>query len=388
MASERQTLQMLSNQIRLGMSRATVREFDDDHDMQEIKYADVYHSETPSNFERWQMVGLTATPLKQDEGDGQQQADKKSGDQEGDWNHDQPKEPAAEAVMMYPGGSRSHPIAMVDDRRVRPYKVPEGATALYAASGTGQMLYHNDDGSHLVVTNNPKYGKNQQQKDRYASVRHVQKQPQQRKFQQQGSSGSNGGGGGASASTHDSSSSSGGGGSGDYKHEGEKVLTEHRCTKNSVETRDGDSPVGVYTTDDKKWNWSADTHHLNPPPSSATTRDASGMLVQIMGNKFTAGLGHFMKQVTAAPPSSPVHLTTKGYVDSIFAALGITIPSLPQLPMPPLPPGITLPPGFTPPPSSSSSIPGGPGMNIPKMFADILSRLDAIDARLKILENR
>src|SRR5580765_5494449 len=132
MANERQTLQVVANQVRMSSSRATIREFDDDHDMQQVKHADVYHSETPSDFERWQMVGLTSTPLKQDE-DEKQKENKKTDDDEGDWNHDQPKGPAAEAVMLYLGGSRSHPVAMVDDRRVRPYKVPEGATALYAA---------------------------------------------------------------------------------------------------------------------------------------------------------------------------------------------------------------------------------------------------------------
>ena len=67
-----------------------------------------------------------------------------------------------------------------------------------------------------------KYGKNQQQKERFASMRHVQKQPQQRKFQQQGSGSNGGGGDGATATPHDGSS--GGGGGGDYKHEGDTVI--------------------------------------------------------------------------------------------------------------------------------------------------------------------
>jgi phage gp45-like len=286
MANERQTLQMLSNQIRMSMSRATVREFDDDHDMQQIKYADVYHSETPSDFERWQMVGLTSTPLKQDEADKQQKQNKKSDQQEGDWNHDQPKEPAAEAIMMYLGGSRSHPVAMVDDRRVRPYKIPEGGTALYAASGTGQMFYHNDDGSHIVVTNNPKYGKNQQQKERYASMRHVTKQPQQRKFQSGG--GGNGGGGGAQVTPHDGSG--GGGGGGDYKHEGDTVLTEMRATKDSVETRDGDQIVGVYSKNGQKWDFKGKEHQISSTDKHTVTAQLVNMTSQTINLAGSTGV--------------------------------------------------------------------------------------------------
>src|SRR6266704_122643 len=105
------------------ISRASVREFDDKHLMQQIKQADVHHSETPSNFERWQMVGLTSMPLKQEEEQqqqSQQQSTQQSGgtgkDGMGDWNHNQPKGKSAEAVMLYLG-SRSHPVGIVDDRR-------------------------------------------------------------------------------------------------------------------------------------------------------------------------------------------------------------------------------------------------------------------------------
>src|SRR6516165_10862187 len=105
MANERQTLSHLANQVRMSMSRATVREFDDEHLLQEVKYADVYHSETPSNFERWQMVGLTATPLKQDQDQQQQTSKEKQTNStqtdDGDWNHNQPKGKASEAVMLY-----------------------------------------------------------------------------------------------------------------------------------------------------------------------------------------------------------------------------------------------------------------------------------------------
>lgn len=258
--NERQTLSVLANQVRMSMSRATVREFDDEHLMQQIKHADVLHSETPSDFERWQMAGMTSTPLKQDEEEKQNSSkqDKGGESKDGDWNHDQPKGPAAEAIMLYLGGSRSHPIALVDDRRVRPYKVPEGASAFYSVSGSGQMLYHNDDGSHLVVTDNPKYGKDQKEKERYASIRHVKKKPQERKIGQDGGAGGPSGTGGASSRAAVgtlAAESEGDGSKQPYKHEGEEVLTEIRATKNKIEVRDGDTVVGVYDKEAKSWTF-------------------------------------------------------------------------------------------------------------------------------------
>jgi hypothetical protein len=85
-----------------------------------------------------------------------------------------------------------------------------------------------------------------------------------------------------------------------------------------------------------------------------------------------------MKQVTAAPPASPMHLATKGYVDAIFAALQIQIPALPALPMPPLPPGVTLPPGFTLPTSAEASA----------VEPQPQPLLGPIEARLLVLERR
>ena len=202
----------------MNLSRATVREFDDEHLLQEVKAADVFHSETPTNFERFQMVGLTSMPLKQEE-DKQQQ--KQTQGQDDGFNHKQPKGKAAEAVMLYPGG-RSHPIAIVDDRRVRPYAMKPGETALYAASGTGQMLFHNDDGSHLVATNNPpEQSQDNKDKERYASLRHVKKKKQSREIKE-----------GQKIE--------------DPKHQGETINLEVRATSSRIEFRAGDTVVGYY----------------------------------------------------------------------------------------------------------------------------------------------
>src|SRR5262252_884663 len=117
----RATVSNVHNMAQMGTARATVREFDDDHLMSQCKYADVMHSETPSDFERWQMCGLTSVPLKQDESQQkqQQEASAETKTEQGDWNHNQPSGDACEALMIYIGGSRSHPVALCDDRRVR-----------------------------------------------------------------------------------------------------------------------------------------------------------------------------------------------------------------------------------------------------------------------------
>lgn len=209
----------------MNTSRATVREFDDNHLLQEVKAADVFHSETATNFERFQMVGLTSMPLKQEEDQKQQ---KQQQTQDDGFNHNQPKGKSAEAVMLYPGG-RSHPIAIVDDRRVRPYALKEGETALYAASGTGQMVFHNDDGSHLVATNNPpEQSKENKDKERYASLRHVKKKKQPREIKE-----------GQKIE--------------DPKHQGETINLELRCTSTRIEFRAGDTVVGYYDKAGKKW---------------------------------------------------------------------------------------------------------------------------------------
>jgi len=334
MANERTTLSMQANHHRLGSSRATVREFDDNHLMQQVKYADVLHSETPSDFERWQPVGLTSTPLKQDQDQSDNQQSKQGqGEQQGgasddgDWNHNQPQGAASEALMLYLNGQRSHPIGMCDDRRVRPYQVPEGATALYAATGTGQLFYHNDDGSHIVVTNNPKYDNSggggggggggaggmmvkkrdlsisaratgssggQQQKERYASMRHVNKKPQDRNPGGNGQGGSNG-----------SSSSQ------QYQHEGESINTEVRCTSSRIEFRIGENVVGYYDTNGSKWSFTGEMH-LGDDNASDPVYGVNGAVGQT--TKMT-GPGAVL--VTAPNPGPPTSMDGNPLLDAI-----------------------------------------------------------------------
>ena len=220
-----------------GGSRATVREFDDDHLMQEVKQADVFHSETHSGVERWQAVGMTSFPIKQQEDTSSSQKQKTSSgnaSEDGDWNHNQPKGPAAEAVMMYINGSRSHPVAMVDDRRVRPYGMSEGEGAHYAPDGSEQMVLFKETGTYVVSLDGKSVKDKDSNKTRMASLRHVTKDMQTHKIEKQQA--------GQQSQQQEK-----------YKHEGKTINTEVRCVKDRIEFRAGDNVVGYYEVSSDTW---------------------------------------------------------------------------------------------------------------------------------------
>lgn len=292
----RTTLSHVARQAQMSSGRATVREFDDDHLMQECKKADVLHGETPTEFERWQMCGLTSFPIKQQEEEGGKKQQSKS-EGSADWDHDQPQGPAAEALMVYVGGQRGHPVALVDDRRVRPYEMKEGETALYASDGSEQMVLFKETGTYIMSLDNVSVKDKKKKKTRFVSMRHVEKKMQTHKIdKKKGGAGGSGGGGGASAGGQSARSLSadtrsspgagldtdgaielpgdppsdggGGGGGGNggggadgaggqekekYKHEGEKVNTEIRCTADRIEFRAGDKVFGYFEKSTETW---------------------------------------------------------------------------------------------------------------------------------------
>lgn len=244
----RSTLANAARQARMGTARATVREFDDDHLMQEIKQADVYHSESPTSFERFQPVGMTAFPIKQQEDPEQKKQPKPKEGETGDWNHDQPTGPAAEAVMLYLNGQRSHPIAFVDDRRVRPYEMSEGEGANYAPDGSEQMVLFKGNGTYVISLDGKSVKDPKENATRFASLRHVNKKMQTHKIEKKKDTGDSGG---ASAGTLAA------GGQEQkkekYKHEGESVNTEVRVTGKRIEFYTGDKLVGHYDKGSNTW---------------------------------------------------------------------------------------------------------------------------------------
>jgi phage gp45-like len=253
----RTTLTDTTRKARMGTARATIREFDDDHLMQQVKYADVTHSETPSDFERWQAVGTTAFPIKQQPDPNQKKpAPASNPNVEGDWNHDQPTGPAAEAVMLYLGGSRSHPVAMVDDRRVRPYGMSEGEGAHYAPDGSEQMVLFKNNGTYVTSLDGTSVQDSKTKQTRFASLRHVNKKMQTHKIEKNQSSGSSSGGSaGTQATQKDAAagSSSGGQQQEKYKHEGDSVNTEVRVSVGKIEFYSGTKLVGVYDKGSDTW---------------------------------------------------------------------------------------------------------------------------------------
>ncbi len=275
---ERTNMSWVQQTARSSTSLASVRDFDDKHLLQEITQADVFHSETPSNFERFQMVGLTSVPMKQKEEKKQQSQSSLGGSsEEGDWNHDQPQGESAEAIMLYANGNRSHPIGIVDDRRVRPFNMKAGETSIYAASGTGQMLLHTDDGTFIVAVNNKPYdpsgeegGSNsegEEEKDRYVSLRHVTKDKQSREMKE-------------------------GQEPEDHVHEGkpDQVNTEVRCRAKKIEVLHGETVIAVYSTEDKSWKFSGfnkldietdEEVHITTPKVTVEATDE--MLIECQG---------------------------------------------------------------------------------------------------------
>ena len=218
----------------------TPRKIDDKHLCQEVKELDTYHSHTASSVQYRQPAGHTAVVLDQFEEEGAKPPQQKSSsggggqtgepNQAGEWNHDQPKGKSAEAVVTYIGAQQSHPIVTaMDDRRVRPYAMKPGESAHYATSGTGQMLFHNDDGSYLVSLNEPSEKPKSKEKQRMASLRHVNKKKQKREIKEDEQVP-------------------------DHKHEGESVNTEVRTIKDHIEFyAPGDKLVGVYDKKTKRW---------------------------------------------------------------------------------------------------------------------------------------
>lgn len=261
---------------------------------------------------------------------------------------------SAEAVISFMGGNRSFPVAgNMDDRRYRLKELMAGDVAMF--DHLQHQLHFNTDGIFITGRTDKK-------------MKFQLADPPQNNQQQQGKAGA-----AQTDSSPSSSSSSSGNGSGKNKGQTKRY---DKSTKQYLEmTKDNTNLVH-----DQTINYKTGVHSFQPPSSS--TARSGGPLVQIFGDKFTAGLGHFMKQVTAAPPTSPMHLATKGYVDSIFAALNISIPSLPQLPMPPLPPGVTLPPGLTMPSSGEASVVE------PSMQESLEARLSALERRVAELESR
>lgn len=105
------------------VARATVQLVDDDKAMQSVQLG-VLAGEDVDDGERFQPYGLSSVPLA-----------------------------GAEAVVVFPGGDRGHPLVVaVDDRRHRPTGLEAGEVAVYNNAGAQVLLTKDGD---IVVTPAP-----------------------------------------------------------------------------------------------------------------------------------------------------------------------------------------------------------------------------------------
>jgi hypothetical protein len=261
---------------------------------QECKTGDVGHSETHSDFEIWQPLGITSVPMKQQ----QQEQQGQSGGQDGgggggqggagEFNKNQPKGEACEMVMLYANGQRAHPIGMPQDRRCRPYDMKPGEGGNYDVIDGKQMAPYfrnrgdSNDGVYIVGCD----AEQQQQggggggggasagtqaagssgdssggggQDRAVYIRYAKKQKQSRKPQKQQAGGQGGSGSGSSQS---------GGQQQSYKHEGDSVLTQVKLDKSLIDFSDSGGTVGHYDSGKKDW-----LHHDGSGATHSTRAD-------------------------------------------------------------------------------------------------------------------
>ena len=183
---------------------------------------------------------------------------------------------AAEGYMSYFGGSRgANFCSVMDDRRFRPMHMKEGENAQYddlmqmtlmRRTGLYMLSLDGPDDSQSSSSGGGAQGKDGssggggQNVERMASLRHVNKQKQERPSR--GGTQMNAQGrlvdefgleAGQYASGSDQQSK-------DHKHEGDSVNHEVRVTKGRIEFRSGDSVVGYYDGQSKKWSFTGEMH--------------------------------------------------------------------------------------------------------------------------------
>jgi phage gp45-like len=237
--------------VRITLNKANI-----DTMLQEL-HVDGMNSEGRERVEQFQNFGFSASPLPRDE-------DEKKDGQQQQGGTEKPKGPAAEAILAFIGGQRNHPVCIaLDDRRHRPLGLKPGENAQY--DDQGQMTLLRRGGLFLLSLDTEEKGKDgkTEKKERMVSLRHVEKKKQERgKIGNQGGAAAKQDTGGLAfqrltpeqQAAEDKKKE-------DFKHEGETVNTEVRCTKNRIEFRAGDKVVGYYDVKEDKWFFTSKTIH-------------------------------------------------------------------------------------------------------------------------------
>jgi phage gp45-like len=196
----------------------------------------------------------------------------------------------AEGFMSFMGGNRSFPVcSIMDDRRYRPYGMKPGENAQY--DDLGQMTILRRTGLYLLSLDGPDDSQQEssggaapgqhdgssgggQTVQRFVSIRHVEKQKQQRKNgssgqSQNGSSGNSG----SSPSTRDDSSGSASTSQSqqDFQHEGQSVNHEIKVSKANIQTLDSTTVVSQYTKQTSQWNFIGKEHLVSSSDKHTVT---------------------------------------------------------------------------------------------------------------------
>jgi phage gp45-like len=226
-----------------GGARSIVDKVNDDELMQQMD-GGFMKGESREKFEAPQNYGFTSVVLPAKKGKDGQISE------------------CAEAFINFMGGNRSFPVATVmDDRRHRPMGLKPGENSQY--DDIGQMTLMRRNGLYMLSLDSEDESQQQGQGgggaspglqaeggqsgqgkkvERMVSMRHVEKKKQERNLK----GATNDGGGGSEQQQQQKSQK-------DYKHEGETVNTEVRCTAKRIEFRAGDDVVGYYEKDSKTW---------------------------------------------------------------------------------------------------------------------------------------
>ena len=278
-----------------GGARSVVDSVNDGTLMQEMKNCKFMAGESREKFECPQNYGFSSVVQPAGSGSGSGAGGCAGAGGSGG------KKEGAEAFISFIGGSRSFPVAAVmDDRRFRPMGLKPGENTQY--DDQGQMTLLRRKGVYVLSLDSEdesqksgsgsdgskagESGSGQGQKvERMVSLRHVEKKKQERQKSQ--SKASPGTRAVAAfplsedmtteqriaviarraalreqlreaedrAAEQDSKSKE------DFKHEGDKVNTEVRCTKNRIEFRTGDRVVGYYDVKEDKWYFESKTIH-------------------------------------------------------------------------------------------------------------------------------
>lgn len=271
----RNTLTETAGRVMHVAARITLNNGNDNLMMQELNF-DGMNSDGRNKVERVQSFGFSSVPLPRD-------ALEKAGKAVID-GIEQAKGAAAEGIALFIGGQRNHPVVIgMDDRRHRPMGMKPGENAQY--DDQGQMTAIRRDGVYILSTDDDGSGTapgarmlrdhegkltgQSQQQQRMVSLRHVNKRAQARAKV----------GSAQPKAVSQEEMTRLARERQDYKHEGDTVNTEVRCTRGAIQIMDGDTAVATYDKLSGAWTFKSKVINLQAIDTMTLTA-ANHMTIQ------------------------------------------------------------------------------------------------------------